>query len=44
MKALEGLSNGAIKGARGFLFGKVALNGSLENPNIDGKIQFDNKK
>jgi len=42
MKALEGFSNGAIKDARGFLYGKVALNGSLESPNIDGKIQFNN--
>jgi len=42
MKALEGLSNGAIKDASGNLYGKIALNGSLKNPNIDGKIQFNN--
>ena len=42
MKVLEGLSNGAIKDARGFLYGNVALNGSLESPNIDGKIHFEN--
>ncbi len=42
MTSLAGLSNGAIKDARGFLYGKIALNGSLDNPNIDGKINFDN--
>ena len=42
MKALEGFSKGAIKDARGNLFGKIAINGSLEKPNIDGKIQFNN--
>jgi hypothetical protein len=42
MKSLEGFSKGAIKDARGNLFGKIALNGSLKNPNIDGKIQFNN--
>ncbi|MEO6682723.1 MAG: translocation/assembly module TamB domain-containing protein, partial [Ginsengibacter sp.] len=42
MKSLEGLSNGAIKDARGFLYGKIALDGSMEDPNIDGKINFDN--
>jgi hypothetical protein len=42
MKSLEGLSNGAIKDARGFIFGKIALNGSLDNPNIDGKLSFEN--
>jgi hypothetical protein len=42
MKSLEGFSKGAIKDARGNLFGKIALSGSLKNPNIDGKIQFNN--
>ena len=42
MKALEGLSNGAIKDASGNLYGKIALKGSLKKPNIDGKIQFNN--
>ncbi len=42
MKALEGLSNGAIKDASGNLYGKIALNGSLKNPDINGKIQFNN--
>ncbi|MGN6601560.1 MAG: translocation/assembly module TamB domain-containing protein [Ginsengibacter sp.] len=42
MKSLEGLTGGAIKDARGNLYGKVAMNGSLNNPNIDGKIQFNN--
>lgn len=42
MKAFEGLSKGAIRDARGNIFGKIALNGSLEEPNIDGKINFNN--
>jgi hypothetical protein len=40
MKTVEGLSQGAIKDARGNLYGKIAINGSLDNPNIDGKIHF----
>ncbi len=42
MKTLEGLTKGAIKDARGNLYGKIALNGNLNNPNIDGKIHFNN--
>lgn len=42
MKTLEGLSHGAIKDARGNLYGKIALNGSMNKPNIDGKIHFNN--
>jgi hypothetical protein len=42
MKTLEGFSKGAIKDARGNLYGKIALNGSLKSPNIDGKIYFNN--
>jgi hypothetical protein len=41
MKSLEGFTKGQIKDASGFLYGKVAMNGSLNNPNIDGKIHFD---
>ncbi len=40
MKMLEGFTKGGIKNARGNLFGKIAMNGSLEDPNIDGKINF----
>ena len=40
MKSLEGFSKGGIKDARGFLSGKIALNGDLKSPNIDGKINF----
>lgn len=40
MKSLEGFTKGGIKNSRGNLFGKIALNGSLEDPNIDGKINF----
>ncbi|HET7118729.1 MAG TPA: translocation/assembly module TamB domain-containing protein, partial [Hanamia sp.] len=42
MKAVEGFSNGELKNASGNIYGKVAINGSLDNPNIDGKIQFNN--
>jgi translocation and assembly module TamB len=42
MKVLEGLSDGGIKDAQGFIYGKVALKGTFDKPNIDGKIQFDN--
>lgn len=42
MSSLEGLTNGAIKEAHGFVYGKIAVNGSLNEPNIDGRIQFDN--
>ena len=42
MKALEGFTKGGIKNASGNLYGKIALNGSLDNPNINGKIQFNN--
>ncbi len=40
MKSLEAFTKGGIKDARGNLYGKIALNGSLQKPNIDGKIQF----
>jgi translocation and assembly module TamB len=40
MKSLEGFTKGGIKDARGFLSGKIALNGDLKTPNIDGKINF----
>jgi hypothetical protein len=42
MKSIESLSQGAIKDARGNIFGKIAVSGTLEKPNIDGKIQFNN--
>ncbi|MBA2248747.1 MAG: translocation/assembly module TamB, partial [Chitinophagaceae bacterium] len=40
MKSIEGLSSGAIRNSRGNLFGKIAINGSLDKPNVDGKINF----
>ncbi|MEO6219056.1 MAG: translocation/assembly module TamB domain-containing protein [Ginsengibacter sp.] len=40
MKSLEGFTKGGIKNARGNLYGKIALNGSLEDPNVDGRINF----
>ncbi|KAA9040655.1 hypothetical protein FW778_01035 [Ginsengibacter hankyongi] len=42
MHSLEGFTKGGIKDARGFLSGKIALNGSLNSPNIDGKLNFNN--
>lgn len=42
MKSLEGFSQGAIKDARGNIFGKIAINGTLEKPNINGQIHFNN--
>lgn len=42
VKSLEGFSKGAIKDSRGFLFGHVKVDGTTKNPNIDGKINFDN--
>ena len=42
MSAIEGFTKGAIKNARGTLYGKIAFNGSLQNPNIDGSLSFDN--
>ncbi len=42
MKTVEGFTKGSIKDARGNLYGKIAMNGSLNNPNIDGKIHFNN--
>ena len=42
VKALEGFTKGGIKDSRGNLYGKVAMNGTLAKPNIDGKISFNN--
>lgn len=40
MKSIEPFTKGGIKDSRGYLYGKVAISGSLNNPNIDGKINF----
>ncbi len=42
MKSLEGFTKGGIRDARGNLYGKIAINGTLKDPNIDGNIQFNN--
>jgi translocation and assembly module TamB len=42
MSSIEGFTKGGIKNARGFIQGKIALNGSLKSPNIDGKLSFNN--
>src|ERR1019366_4173675 len=40
--AVEGFTKGEIKNARGFMSGNIALRGSLQNPDINGKISFNN--
>ena len=42
MKSAEGFTKGEIKNAKGFLTGKIAFNGTLKSPNIDGRLNFDN--
>ena len=42
MKSIEGFTQGGIRDARGNLFGNIAINGSLDKPNIEGKISFNN--
>ncbi|MEO6218959.1 MAG: hypothetical protein ABIO81_00920, partial [Ginsengibacter sp.] len=42
MKSLEGFTQGGIRDARGFLYGKIAINGDDKDRDIDGKINFDN--
>ena len=40
--AVEGFTKGEIKNASGFMSGNIALRGSLQNPDINGKISFNN--
>lgn len=40
MKSLEGFTKGGIHDSRGNLYGKISIDGSLEDPNIDGRINF----
>jgi len=42
MKAVEGFTDGAIKNARGFLFGNISFNGALNKPSVDGSLSFNN--
>ena len=42
MKSLEGPSRGALRNASGSLSGTVTLKGTLEDPRLLGKINFDN--
>ncbi len=42
MKSVEAFTKGGIRDARGNIYGNVAVNGSLEQPNIDGKLSFNN--
>lgn len=42
MKALEGPSFGAIRNASGSLSGNVTLKGTVDDPQLRGKINFDN--
>jgi hypothetical protein len=42
MRDLEGFTKGGIKDARGNLYGKIVLKGNLKEPDINGRIQFNN--
>ena len=42
MKALEGPSLGAIRNASGSVSGNITLKGTVDNPQLRGKINFDN--
>ncbi|HYF33590.1 MAG TPA: translocation/assembly module TamB domain-containing protein [Chitinophagaceae bacterium] len=42
LNTVEGIANGAIKDASGQLTGKVAFNGTMKDPNIDGRLTFNN--
>jgi len=40
LKSVEGLSMNNISNASGYLSGNIKFNGSLQNPNINGKLNF----
>lgn len=40
MKTLEKVSAGAVTAARGYLDGEFKINGTVENPNVDGHLDF----
>ena len=42
MKSIEGFTLGGIRDARGYLYGKIAMNGNDNDRNIDGRINFNN--
>lgn len=42
MKSLEGLTNGAVRDAGGFMYGRIKVSGDPDDKNIDGHIQFNN--
>jgi len=42
LSSIVGVSAGALKNASGSLNGKIALNGTLDKPNINGNIAFNN--
>lgn len=42
MKSIEGFTKGGIRNARGNMYGKIALSGTLKDPTIDGNLQFNN--
>lgn len=42
MRNLVGITDGAITRADGHLYGKIKLSGTTEQPDIDGRIQFEN--
>jgi translocation and assembly module TamB len=42
LSTLEGATMGSLKNASGTLTGKIALRGTAANPDIDGRINFEN--
>ncbi|MEO6329395.1 MAG: translocation/assembly module TamB domain-containing protein [Ginsengibacter sp.] len=42
MKSIEGFTKGGIRDARGNLSGSIAINGTLDKPVVDGRINFNN--
>lgn len=42
MSSLEGLTQGAIRDGRGYVFGKVSIKGTTDKPEINGNIKFHN--
>jgi hypothetical protein len=42
LKSLEGVSLGQMADASGFLNGKIYIKGTVENPDMDGQVTFNN--
>ncbi|SHN13499.1 Family of unknown function [Cyclobacterium lianum] len=42
MAVIEGLSQGAVSGAEGFLSGSFSVNGNINSPQYQGRLKFNN--